>query len=73
VSLLEDQTRAANAEAKEANRLAEMDYRIEMVKQSLPKDPRVDEFKKRRTAIAMQVRWWKPSTIQVLPIRRQLR
>ena len=70
MSLLEDQTRAANAEAKEANRLAEMDHRIEVVKQSLPKDPRVDEFKKRRTAITMQVRWWKPSITQVLPKKR---
>lgn len=71
MSLLEDQTRAANAEAKEANRLAEMDYRIEMAKKSLPKDPRVDEFKKRRITIAMQVR--SRLSNQVLPKHRQLR
>jgi len=74
VSILEDQARAANAAAKEDNRLAEMDHRIEMAKvrlsQNLPKDPLVEEFKKRRTAIAMQPRMWKPSVDQALPKKR---
>ena len=74
MSIAEDQTRAANAAAKEDNRLAEMDHRIEMAKirlaQDAPKDPRVEEFKKRRVEIAMQPRWWKPSAETVLPKKR---
>ena len=74
MSIAEDQTRAANAAAKEDNRMAEMDHRIEMAKvmltQNMPKDPRVEEFKKRRVEIAMQPRWWKPSAETVLPKKR---
>jgi len=74
VSTVEDQTRAANAACKEDNRLAEMDHRIEMAKvrlsQNLSKGPFVEEFKKRRTVIAMQPRMWKPSIEQTLPKKR---
>lgn len=70
MSLLEDAARAANAEAKEANRISELDHRIEMARLVIPKDPRVEAFKKRRTAIAMQLRWWKPSIGQTLPKKR---
>ena len=74
MSIAEDQMRAANAAAREDNRLAEMDHRIEMAKirlsQGVPKDIRVEDFKKRRIAIAMQPRLWKPSVDQVLPKKR---
>ena len=74
MSIVETRIAAANAAAKEDNRLAEMDHRIEMAKvrlsQNLPKDPLVEEFKKRRTAIAMQPRMWKPSAETVLPKKR---
>jgi ribosomal protein L24 len=66
--------RAENAARREDNRMAEMDHRIEMAKvmltQNMPKDPRVEEFKKRRVEIAMQPRWWKPSAETVLPKKR---
>ena len=74
MSIAEDQTREENAARKEDNRLAEMDHRIEMAKvrltQNMPKDPLVEEFKKRRIVIAMQARRWKPSVDQPLPKKR---
>ena len=74
MSIAEDQMRAENAARREDNRMAEMDHRIEMAKvmltQNMPKDPRVEEFKKRRVEIAMQPRWWKPSAETVLPKKR---
>ena len=74
MSFLEDQVYAANAAAKAECHNADLEHRLEVARKSLADasiyDPRVIAFKLRRVAIAMQIRWWKPSIEPVTPKKR---
>jgi DNA-directed RNA polymerase len=74
MSILEDQVYAANAAAKAQSHNADLEHRLEVARKSLADasiyDPRVIAFKARRATIAMQTRWWKPSTEPVVPKKR---